>query len=415
MADDAPGVAAATSQIGELVRRIEDYQARRAAQRAPGTGPAAPLPRRADFHFSTGGDGVIAATDFPARAAVIGLSLGDPAATGQIGVDAAAAGAFRQRRPIVNARLTLATTDMSADWRISATPRFDAASGQFLGYDGMARQPSVAEAAYPVATAAEGNPAPGGAASGGGDAIRQLVHELRSPLNAVSGFAQIIAAQIFGPVARHYRDMADDIVSDAARLQDLIDDIDVSMRPAAHSVPPAAGVDDANLVVALVEGDLRALHQDRGIGLTISRVGNDFMVGVERAHVQRMIGRLLTALTDVTGDGEPLVGQLLGRDEAAAGLVRLRLNRPAAIRHAAAAELLDPGFTPAGEAPGAAHLGLGFSLRLVANLARASGGDLAIGANALTLTIGSGIDRDSGNGAALAGAETAGGGDSDRN
>ena len=41
--------------------------------------------------------------------------------------------------------------------------------------------------------------------------------------------------------------------------------------------------------------------------------------------------------------------------------------------------------SPEGEAPGAAILSLGFSLRLVDSLARATGGRLDIGHNALTL------------------------------
>jgi hypothetical protein len=66
-------------------------------------------------------------------------------------------------------------------------------------------------------------------------------------------------------------------------------------------------------------------------------------------------------------------------------MLQLRIVRPAAIRFASAADLLDPGFSPEGEAPGAAILSLGFSLRLVDSLARGAGGRLDIGHNALTL------------------------------
>jgi hypothetical protein len=40
--------------------------------------------------------------------------------------------------------------------------------------------------------------------------------------------------------------------------------------------------------------------------------------------------------------------------------------------------LLDPGYSPEGDWPGAPVLGLGFSLRLVRNLAEAVGGALVI-------------------------------------
>ena len=97
-----------------------------------------------------------------------------------------------------------------------------------------------------------------------------------------------------------------------------------------------------------------------------------------------MVGRLLTALVDVSEPEAILVGQLV-TESRHDDMLQLRIVRPAAIRFATAADLLDPGFSPEGEAPGAAVLSLGFSLRLVDSLARAIGGRLDIGHNALTL------------------------------
>ena len=92
-------------------------------------------------------------------------------------------------------------------------PWFDPATGQFRGYRGTARRPQRNELPY-------GRPE----SSDSGDSIRQLIHELRSPLNAISGFAQIISGQMFGPVSGAYRKMADSIIADAAAVQDIIDD-----------------------------------------------------------------------------------------------------------------------------------------------------------------------------------------------
>jgi hypothetical protein len=97
-----------------------------------------------------------------------------------------------------------------------------------------------------------------------------------------------------------------------------------------------------------------------------------------------MVGRLVTALVDVSEPGGVLVGQLV-TEPAHDDMLQLRIVRPASIRFASAADLLDPGYSPEGEAPGAAILSLGFSLRLVDSLARGAGGRLDIGHNALTL------------------------------
>src|SRR3546814_17042934 len=82
-----------------------------------------------------------------------------------------------------------------------------------------------------------------------------------------------------------------------------------------------------------------------------------------------MIGRLLTALVDVSDPAGVLVGQLV-TERAHDDMPQLRLARPAAIRFASAAELLDPGYSPDAEAPGAAPLSLVLYLTLFDRLAR---------------------------------------------
>ena len=360
--DEAPA-----SQISELVRRIDKYQSSRSKP--------APARPRTSFLFETGPDGVIRWVDGITRGAAIGLSIAESALGGEPGTDGAAVGAFRQRAEIVNARMILEGSAADAgEWRFSALPWFDPATGQFCGYRGTARRPQHNELPY-------GRPEP----SDSGDSIRQLIHELRSPLNAISGFAQIISGQMFGPVSGAYRKMADSIIADAGAVQDIIDDLEVAARSTGVVETKASDeVADLATVMAQIEGDLAPLLADQRIDLSISRVGGPFLAHADDANSRRMVGRLLTALVDICEAGTTLVGQLVaeaGPDD----MLQLRIVRPAAIRFASAADLLDPGFSPEGEAPGAAILSLGFSLRLVDSLARGAGGRLDIGHNALTL------------------------------
>ena len=360
--DEAPA-----SQISELVRRIDKYQSSRSK-------PAPAMPRTS-FLFETGPDGVIRWVDGITRGAAIGLSIAESALGGEPGTDGAAVGAFRQRAEIVNARMILEGSAADAgEWRFSALPWFDPATGQFCGYRGTARRPQHNELPY-------GRPE----SSDSGDSIRQLIHELRSPLNAISGFAQIISGQMFGPVSGAYRKMADSIIADAGAVQDIIDDLEVAARSTGVVETKASDeVADLATVMAQIEGDLAPLLADQRIDLSISRIGGPFLAHADDANSRRMVGRLLTALVDICEAGTTLVGQLVaeaGPDD----MLQLRIVRPAAIRFASAADLLDPGFSPEGEAPGAAILSLGFSLRLVDSLARGAGGRLDIGHNALTL------------------------------
>ena len=362
-----------TSQISELVRRIDKYQSTRSQ---PATAAAAPQQQRSAFLFETGPDGVVHWVDGVTRGAVIGLSIAEAAFGGEPGTDGVAAGAFRQRGEILNARMMLEGTPSDAgEWRFSALPWFDPATGQFRGYRGSARRPNRSETPY-------GRPI----AEDSGDSIRQLIHELRSPLNAISGFAQIVAGQMFGPVSQSYRTMADTIVADALSVQTIIDDLETAARSntAVPVDPSPSEVVDLGAVVSQVESDLVALLAEQRVDLSISRVGGPFMGLANDANARRMVGRLLTALIDVSETGAILVGQLV-TESPHDDMLQLRIVRPATIRFATASDLLDPGFSPEGEAPGAAVLSLGISLRLVDSLARAAGGRLDIGHNALTL------------------------------
>lgn len=356
-----------SDQIRELVKRIDNYRSRRNE----------PLvrPLSNNFLFEAGPDGIIRWADGIARGAIIGVSLADPAQGHQPGVDGSAAGAFRRRTEIINARLRLPSADdATGEWRLSALPWFDGPTGQFRGYRGNVRRPRRNEVAY-------GAPIVGA----GGDSVRQLIHELRSPLNAISGFGQIIAGQMFGPVNQRYRGLAHSIVDDAATLQSLIEDIDSSARGVVTVAPEQNELLDLNLLLTSVETELAPLVGERLINWSVSRVGSNFSARLPQTETRRMFGRLLTSIVDVTENGEAVLAQLI--EDSGGGVAQLRIVRPRSIRHSSAAELLDPGYNPRGDAPGAAMLSLGFSLRLVDSLARGCGGLLQIGANALTLQL----------------------------
>src|SRR5207302_1921157 len=59
---------------------------------------------------------------------------------------------------------------------------------------------------------------PASAPESDADRMRQLLHELRTPVNAVQGFAEVIQQQLFGPAPHEYRALAAAIAGDAAQL-----------------------------------------------------------------------------------------------------------------------------------------------------------------------------------------------------
>ncbi|MEY4270898.1 MAG: hypothetical protein RLZZ58_2114, partial [Pseudomonadota bacterium] len=327
------------SQITELVQRIDDYRSQKKADSQPveARGPID------SFLFEAGGDGVIFWVNGAPRGALIGLDIGRVAPANEPGVDGNAAGAFRQRGDISNARLLLEGGEaVAGEWRVSAVPWFDRVTGQFRGYRGHARRPHRHE------TALESG-------EGAGDSIRQLIHELRSPLNAISGFAQIVEAQMFGPVNQNYRSMAASIVNDAANLQQIIEDLDAAARSEQVIAAPDAGISsDLIMTLNLVARDVHALARDRGATLRLPEAAAGPRVAVAEPACRRILGRLLTALVDVASIHDNLVVEVTTVE----GLRKLSVNRPAAIADCSEANLLDPGFSPSGDAPAASVLSL---------------------------------------------------------
>lgn len=212
--DAAPAeTAEQASDIAQLVHRIETWRQRRPDEAAP-----AAVDSSRPISFLSDPDGLVRALNGLPRAAFIGISLARVAEPGDVGVDAGVARAFDKRAPIRQGRMALAPgSPWSGVWAIDAQPLFDAKTGRFTGYRGtlaLADEPSLQRSE----TVEAHNP----------DTIRQMLHELRSPLNAMSGFAQLIDGQYFGPVPSAYRTLNRAILRDATRLGTGIDDLALS-------------------------------------------------------------------------------------------------------------------------------------------------------------------------------------------
>jgi len=392
-----PAAAAGETQIRDLVARIEEFR----KQREPvGAGPTAtPAPGGIEpiesFRWEAGPDGVIVWVEGAPRGPLIGQSIANIAVLEQYGVDGQAAGAFEKRAPFRDARFRVAGVGAaSGDWRISGVPFFEPRQGSFLGYRGTARRPRLDEVARTETVAAAaglfGTNLPP-------DSLRQLIHELRTPLNAIVGFAEMIDGQYMGPAGIDYRARARDIIEQAGKLLSAVDDLDTAARiETRRLVLEDSSADTAALLSRLHEGYARLARQRRS-KLKIE-IGSDLPPAkVEPGAVERMISRLLAATIGLARRGET-IGATMGMTPfGGVEMLCLAIDRPRAIGELDEPALLDPGYSPEGDWPGAPALGLGFALRLVRNLAEATGGALVIGDKKffLYLPAGEGADRSS--------------------
>lgn len=362
------------SQIREMVARIEAFRQGREAK--PAEEADAPAPDA--FRWECGVDGVLVWSEGADPAGLVGHGIAAAAAgENEPGVEPLVAAAFAGRRGFRDGKLRSAAGEM---WRISGVPLFEGASGRFLGFRGTGRRPLPDERDAPGAPGLMGTALPA-------IAMREMVHELRTPLNAIIGFAELIDGQFLGPAGQRQRARAGDIRDQAQRLVRALEDLDLAAKLDGGRAEVGTGsVDMAALIVRLHDA-FEAMALERGVTLAVEIVSDLPPAVIDPDAAERLVSRLLHATVGVAAAGETVGVRLVARNRDPAGGIVLVLDRPEPIRGAGAEAMLDPGYAPAIDMSGAPALGLGFALRLVRNLARSVGGDLAIEPEAFVLTL----------------------------
>ncbi|TQL17489.1 phospho-acceptor domain-containing protein [Zymomonas mobilis] len=338
--------------------------------------------RAEQFNFETDKNGVVIYVKGIASHILAGVSLATPALQNGYGVDGQAVGAFGRRAPIRHARLTIPGNGSAAgEWRISAAAYFDPETGHFSGYRGIARRPRIEETAQPFITAALPQPS---VLEIDRDSLRQLMHELRNPLNAIVGFAEMIEHQMLGPVGKAYRYYASDITRQGQRLLQAVDDLNLAADDSASHQPsePEGATHLTKIVSALHSHYQEAVHKYNGDILFRVATGLP-LLNVNPVAVERIFSRLLAAVVGLMESQEQIEVSLDQKDNA----VRFIVKRPSALKGYEEQALLDPGFNLQGEWPNSPVLGLGFTLRLVRNLASAINGQLEIKPDAFVILL----------------------------
>jgi two-component system cell cycle sensor histidine kinase PleC len=101
--------------------------------------------------------------------------------------------------------------------------------------------------------------------------LANMSHELRTPLNAVIGFSEVLAKEIFGPLANdRYREYADNIQASGRHLLSLIDDILEYSRLESGLIELQETEFSLLDIVTSTRTMLAAKAQEKFIGITLS-------------------------------------------------------------------------------------------------------------------------------------------------
>lgn len=366
-------------EIGEIVRRIEAFRKTRAAAEPSAAGEDVPLPFGADgpparavtaFDFATDAEGRIVWADPAIAPAAVGLRLAARDAESPVQGSPELLAAFRHRQPIAQSAVTiLGAPAISGAWRIDAAPRFDQPGGRFVGYLGRLRRPAPGTA-----------PMVGG---GQADRMRQILHELRTPVNAIQGFAEVIQQQLFGPTPHEYRALAATIASDSARMLAGFDELErlVKLDSGAMALDP--GECDLLPVLAATIAQLESFNAPRRSGIELECEASALPVALAQTEAERLVWRLLATLAGATAPGEVLRLRARQRGDT----IRLSLRLPAGLVATDGDALFDAGVGAPPQALVAGMFGSGFALRLAMVEAKAAGGALERRQDKLRLTL----------------------------
>lgn len=354
--------------IGAIVRRIEAYRARHTARDSEPVeaGPSQPL---AAVAFTCDESGRIDWAEAGAAPAVIGLALFSRDRSAAAQGSPAIAARFVRRVPITGETLLIeGSTAIAGEWRVDAQARFDQ-RGRFTGYEGRLRRPCPPEMAP---ESAEGSEA---------DRLRQLIHELRTPINAIQGFAEIIQQQLFGPTPHEYRAHAAAIAGDAARMLAGFDDLERLAKLATGAMSLEPGACDLGEVAQSLADHLAPHMAARDSAFVSDAPAPALPLGMAREEAERLVWRLLATLASSAAPSEHMAMSLT----AASGTASLTLTLPRALAdqgdifHAAAPNASTP--------LSAGMFGAGFALRLAANEAKSGGGKLERQGDSLRLEL----------------------------
>ncbi len=283
---------------------------------------------------------------------------------------------FAAQETFTDENFETAIADDQRQWQLSAKPLFDA-SGAFVGYRGVARDVTLQRQQEQLIASARDEAQKANEAKS--QFLAVISHELRTPINAIVGFSEVLSAgqgETLPLTAR--REYLGTILESAKHLQGLINDILEATRMERGNIKLDEQPSDVAELVEVSVKIVRESATQRGISV-IARVIEDVEVTGDVTRLKQVLLNVLTNAIKFSPEGG-MVQVDMKRDVAGNLLISVR-DAGIGISKEDAQRVFEP-FVQVESGSSRRFGGIGLGLAIARRVARLHGGDLTLNGEA---------------------------------
>ena len=204
--------------------------------------------------------------------------------------------------------------------------------------------------------------------------LTAMSHELRTTLNAIGGYTELLSLGLGGPITSEQMDYLERIRRSQQHLMGIISDLlNFSRIEAGHltyDIAPISLFHVIQSVVPLVESQA----ETKGVDLVVDPTGSDCVAMADRAKVDQILLNLLSNAVKFTKAGGTVTIRCAAENKTASINV---IDTGSGIPMDKQDAIFEP-FVQLGRSLISAHEGTGLGLAISRDLARAMNGDLSV-------------------------------------